>query len=81
MVRVGVPLECRQVVREPGRLLLAWDLSARRVTHDCIMVTVRDASEAETLRAGRRSKSHQPAESEQCCGGVAQPEWANESHR
>src|SRR3989344_4790215 len=47
----GAPLECRQVVREPGRLLLAWDLSARRVTSDCIVVTVRDATEAETLRA------------------------------
>ncbi|MBU2169487.1 MAG: PAS domain-containing protein, partial [Gammaproteobacteria bacterium] len=50
VVRIGAPLECRQVVREPGRLLLAWDLSARRVTNDCIVVTVRDASEAETLR-------------------------------
>ncbi|WP_235511673.1 PAS domain-containing protein, partial [Acidovorax sp. Root568] len=50
VVRVGAPLECRQVVREPGRLLLAWDLSARRVTNDCIVVTVRDASEAENLR-------------------------------
>ncbi|RZJ48121.1 MAG: GGDEF domain-containing protein, partial [Acidovorax sp.] len=43
VVRVGAPLECRQVVREAGRLLLAWDLSARRVTNDCIVVTVRDA--------------------------------------
>jgi diguanylate cyclase (GGDEF)-like protein/PAS domain S-box-containing protein len=51
VVRVGAPLECRQVVREPGRLLLAWDLSARRVTTDRIVVTVRDASEAENLRA------------------------------
>jgi PAS domain-containing protein len=51
VVRVGAPLECRQVVREPGRLLLAWDLSARRVTNDCIVVTVRDATEAETLRS------------------------------
>ena len=50
VVRLGVPLECRQVVREPGRLLLAWDLSAYRVTSDCIVVTVRDASEAEALR-------------------------------
>ncbi len=50
VVRIGAPLECRQVVREPGRLLLAWDLSARRVTNDCIVVTVRDATEAETLR-------------------------------
>src|SRR3989344_1355082 len=51
VARVGAPLECRHVVREPGRLLLAWDLSARRVTSDCIVVTVRDATEAETLRA------------------------------
>ncbi|MCW5231131.1 bifunctional diguanylate cyclase/phosphodiesterase [Verminephrobacter eiseniae] len=50
VVRVGALLECRQVVREPGRLLLAWDLTARRVARDGIMVTVRDASEAETLR-------------------------------
>ena len=50
VVRVGAQLECRQVVREPGRLLLAWDLSARRVTNDCIVITVRDATEAETLR-------------------------------
>ncbi|MCW5322674.1 putative bifunctional diguanylate cyclase/phosphodiesterase [Verminephrobacter aporrectodeae] len=51
VVRVGAPLECRQVVREPGRLLLAWDLTARRVADDSIMVTVRDAGEAEALRA------------------------------
>jgi len=50
VVRVGAPLECRKVVREAGRLLLAWDLSARRVTSDCIVVTVRDATEAEALR-------------------------------
>ena len=31
VARLGAPLECRQVVREPGRLLLAWDLTARRV--------------------------------------------------
>ena len=51
VARVGAPLECRQVVREPGRLLLAWDLSARRLASDCVVVTVRDVSEAETLRA------------------------------
>ena len=51
VARVGAPLECRQVVRETGRLLLAWDLSARRLTSDCIVVTVRDVFEAETLRA------------------------------
>ena len=50
VVQVGAPLDCRKVVRETGRLLLAWDLSARRVTSDCIVVTVRDATEAETLR-------------------------------
>jgi len=50
VVRVGVPLDCRHVLRQPGRLVLAWDLSARRVTSDCIVVTVRDATEAETLR-------------------------------
>ena len=51
VVRVGAPLECRQVVREPGRLLLAWDFSARRVANGCLVVTVRDATEAETLRS------------------------------
>ena len=51
VARLGAPLECRQVVREPGRLLLAWDLTARRVAADCIMVTVRDDTEAETLRS------------------------------
>ena len=51
VARLGAPLECRQVVREPGRLLLAWDLTARRVAADCVMVTVRDATEAETLRS------------------------------
>jgi diguanylate cyclase (GGDEF)-like protein/PAS domain S-box-containing protein len=51
VARLGVPLECRQVVREPGRILLAWDLSACRVTNQCILVTVRDATEAETLKA------------------------------
>ena len=51
VLRGGMPLECRHVVREAGRLLLAWDVSARRVATDCVVVTVRDATEAETQRA------------------------------
>ncbi|MCE1192445.1 MAG: PAS domain-containing protein, partial [Acidovorax sp.] len=51
VVRIGAPLDCRQVVREPGRRLLAWDISARRVTDDGIVVTVRDVSEVESLRS------------------------------
>ena len=50
VARLGVPLDCRQVVREGTRLLLAWDLSARRVADNCIVVSVRDVSEAENLR-------------------------------
>ena len=54
VARAGVPLECRPVVREPGRPVLAWEMSARSVASvasKSIMVTVRDVSEAETLRA------------------------------
>ncbi len=54
VARVGVPLECRPIVREPGRPVLAWELSARRVASvgsNSIMVTVHDVSEAENLRA------------------------------
>ena len=51
VARLGVPLECRPVVREPGRPVLAWELSARRVAGCSIVVTVRDVSEVETLRA------------------------------
>ena len=50
VARLGVPLDCRQVVREGTRLLLAWDLFARRVADNCIVVSVRDVSEAENLR-------------------------------
>lgn len=50
VARLGVPLDCRQVVREGTRVQLAWDLSARRVADQCIVVSVRDASEAENLR-------------------------------
>lgn len=51
VLRLGVPLETRQIARDAGRLLLAWDLSARRLAQDCIIVTVADASEAEAQRA------------------------------
>ena len=54
VARAGVPLESRPVVREPGRPVLAWELSARSVASvasNSIMVTVRDVSEAEALRA------------------------------
>ena len=50
VARGGAPLECRQVLRESGRLRLAWDVSARRVAGDGLLVTLRDATEAETLR-------------------------------
>ena len=50
VARMGGPLDCRQVVREGTRLLLAWDLSARSVADNCIVVSVRDVSEAENLR-------------------------------
>jgi diguanylate cyclase (GGDEF)-like protein/PAS domain S-box-containing protein len=53
VARVGVPLECRPIVREPGRPILVWELSARSVASvgsNSIMVTVRDVSEAENLR-------------------------------
>jgi len=54
VARAGVPLESRPVVREPGRPVLAWELSARSVASvasNSIMVTVRDVSEAEALRS------------------------------
>lgn len=47
VARAGVPLESRPVVREPGRPVLAWELSARSVASvasNSIMVTVRDVS-------------------------------------
>ena len=47
---LGVPLDTRQVVRDGGRLLLAWDLSARRLADGCVVVTVTDVSEAESQR-------------------------------
>ncbi|BEU96052.1 bifunctional diguanylate cyclase/phosphodiesterase [Acidovorax sp. DW039] len=55
VARLGVPLDCRQVVREGTRVQLAWDLSARRVADQCIVVSVRDASEAENLRVALAS--------------------------
>ncbi|RLJ39551.1 PAS domain S-box-containing protein/diguanylate cyclase (GGDEF)-like protein [Acidovorax sp. 106] len=55
VARLGVPLDCRQVVREGTRVQLAWDLSARRVADHCIVVSVRDASEAENLRVALAS--------------------------
>jgi diguanylate cyclase (GGDEF)-like protein/PAS domain S-box-containing protein len=55
VARLGVPLDCRQVVREGSRVQLAWDLSARRVADQCIVVSVRDASEAENLRVALAS--------------------------
>jgi diguanylate cyclase (GGDEF)-like protein/PAS domain S-box-containing protein len=58
VARTGMLLECRQVAREPGRLLVAWDVSARRLDNGSIVVTVRDASEAESLRAALAASEH-----------------------
>lgn len=50
VVRLGMPLDKREVLREGQRIKLAWDLSARHITQNCLLVWVRDASEAENLR-------------------------------
>ena len=51
VVRTGDPLECRHVLREQGRLVLAWKIHAHRTGIGSILVTVQDLTELETLRA------------------------------
>ncbi|MCK6414634.1 MAG: EAL domain-containing protein [Giesbergeria sp.] len=51
VVRTGEPLECRHVLRENGRLVLAWKVHAHRTGIGSILVTVQDLSESEILRA------------------------------
>ncbi|MFN3376864.1 MAG: PAS domain-containing protein, partial [Burkholderiaceae bacterium] len=51
VMRLGVPLNTRQVRRESGRLVVAWDITARRLAPERLLVTVRDISESEGLRA------------------------------
>ena len=46
----GEPLECRHVLRDQGRLVLAWKIHAHSIGIGCILVTVQDLSEAELLR-------------------------------
>ena len=67
VARLGVPLDCRQVVREGTRLLLAWDLSARRVADNCIVVSVRDVSEAENLRMALAQAESALADARRIC--------------
>ena len=51
VVRTGEPLECRHVLRDQGRLVLAWKIHAHCTGIGSIMVTVQDVSEAENLRS------------------------------
>ena len=51
VVRTGEPLECRHVLRDQGRLVLAWKIHAHCTGIGSIMVTVQDVSEAEGLRS------------------------------
>ncbi|MGE5332609.1 MAG: PAS domain-containing protein, partial [Nitrospirota bacterium] len=46
----GEPLECRHVLRDQGRLVLAWKIHAHSIGIGRILVTVQDLSEAELLR-------------------------------
>lgn len=48
--RTGEPLECRHVLRDQGRLVLAWKIHAQSTGIGSILVTVQDVSEAELLR-------------------------------
>ncbi|MCZ2407923.1 MAG: EAL domain-containing protein [Burkholderiales bacterium] len=51
VVRTGEPLDCRHVLRERGRLVLAWKIHAQCTGIGSVLVTVQDMSEAEILRA------------------------------
>ena len=51
VARTGEPLECRHVMREQGRLVLAWRIHAHSTGIGSVLVTVQDVSEAEQLRA------------------------------
>ncbi len=46
----GEPLECRHVLRDQGRLVLAWKIHAHSIGIGRILVSVQDLSEAELLR-------------------------------
>ena len=51
VARTGAALDVRHVLRDGARLRLVWDVSARRMADDCVLVTLRDATETENLRA------------------------------
>jgi len=51
VARTGEPLECRHVLRDQGRLVLAWRIHAHSTGIGSVLVTVQDVSEAEQLRA------------------------------
>ena len=58
----GEPLECRHVLRDQGRLVLAWKIHAHSIGIGRILVTVQDLSEAERLRislAGTEEALHE----------------------
>ncbi len=55
VARLGVPLDGRHVLRDGPRLQLAWDIAARRMASDCVLVAVSDVSEAEGLRQALQS--------------------------
>lgn len=50
VLRLGAALDTRHVLRESGRLVLAWDIAARRLAPERLLVSVRDISEGESER-------------------------------
>jgi diguanylate cyclase (GGDEF)-like protein/PAS domain S-box-containing protein len=62
VARLGVPLDGRHVLRDGPRLQLAWDIAARRMASDCVLVAVSDVSEAEGLRQALQASEQALAE-------------------
>ena len=62
VARLGVPLDGRHVLRDGQRLQLAWDIAARRMSTDCVLVAVSDVSEAEGLRQALQASEQALAE-------------------
>ncbi len=50
VARTGEPLDSRHVLRDQGRLVLAWKVHAHATGIGSVLVTVQDVSEAELLR-------------------------------
>ena len=62
VARTGAALDVRHMLRDGARLRLVWDVSARRMADDCVLVTLRDATETENLRAALQACERNLAE-------------------